>query len=159
MEGCGRLTFGQRLSAFDSEMPPRVFSFQLVFVLDPDEEKQYLDKIQHRTKEKSYAFDKAFSVEASNKVCLQIFVRRVGGPILTHLTNVQEVYDQSVKPLIQGISQGLSSTVGLVLSFSVLSLGCSVNFYVCLTVAGFCLRSHGKVLSCLFGKMFSLVLI
>ena len=62
---------------------------RLVYVLDPDEEKQYLDRIQHRTKEKSYAFDKAFSVEASNK----------------------EVYDQSVKPLIQGVAKGLSSTI------------------------------------------------
>ena len=55
------------------------FLYQLVFVLDPDEEKQYLDRIQHRTKEKSYAFDKAFSTDASNKVHLGIFYCDVAG--------------------------------------------------------------------------------
>jgi hypothetical protein len=37
-------------------------------VLDPDLSKDYLDRIQNRTKEKKYCFDHAFGPESTNKV-------------------------------------------------------------------------------------------
>lgn len=42
---------------------------QEVLVLDPDLSKDYLDRIQNRTKEKKYCFDHAFGPECSNRVC------------------------------------------------------------------------------------------
>jgi hypothetical protein len=39
-----------------------------VVVLDPDIAKEYLDKVQGRSKEKQYAFDMAFDYTNSNEV-------------------------------------------------------------------------------------------
>jgi hypothetical protein len=41
---------------------------QVVVVLDPDIAKEYLDKVQGRSKEKQYAFDMAFDYTNSNEV-------------------------------------------------------------------------------------------
>lgn len=43
-------------------------------MLDPDLSKDYLDRIQNRTKEKKYCFDHAFGPESTNKVRLCKFV-------------------------------------------------------------------------------------
>jgi kinesin family protein 18/19 len=37
-------------------------------VLDPDTSKDYLDRVQNRSKEKKYAYDVAFGPEAKNVV-------------------------------------------------------------------------------------------
>lgn len=37
-------------------------------MLDPDTNKDYLDRVQNRSKEKKYAYDVAFSAEAKNAV-------------------------------------------------------------------------------------------
>lgn len=42
--------------------------FQVVVVLDPDTTKDYLDRVQNRSKEKKYTYDVAFSPEAKNAV-------------------------------------------------------------------------------------------
>ncbi|CAI5476682.1 unnamed protein product [Closterium sp. Yama58-4] len=67
----------------------RVLDDKTVVVLDPDVDKQYLDKIQHRTKEKHFSFDRAFSGVSSNV----------------------EVYTPTVQPMIQGLTEGLNATV------------------------------------------------
>lgn len=41
-------------------------------MLDPDLSKDYLDRIQNRTKEKKYCFDHAFGPESTNKVPLSL---------------------------------------------------------------------------------------
>lgn len=41
---------------------------QVVVVLDPDVSKEYLDRVQNRSKEKKYAFDIAFGAESTNLV-------------------------------------------------------------------------------------------
>jgi hypothetical protein len=41
---------------------------QVVVVLDPDTSKDYLDRVQNRSKEKKYAYDVAFGAEAKNVV-------------------------------------------------------------------------------------------
>jgi kinesin family protein 18/19 len=41
---------------------------QVVVVLDPDTTKDYLDRVQNRSKEKKYTYDVAFSPEAKNAV-------------------------------------------------------------------------------------------
>lgn len=46
----------------------RIF-FQGITVLDPDREKDYLERIQNRTKERKYHFDHAFGPECTNTVC------------------------------------------------------------------------------------------
>lgn len=43
-------------------------TLQIVVVLDPDVAKEYLDKVQGRSKEKQYAFDMAFDYTNSNEV-------------------------------------------------------------------------------------------
>jgi kinesin family protein 18/19 len=40
----------------------------VVVVLDPDVSKEYLDRVQGRSKEKKYAYDVAFGAEATNEV-------------------------------------------------------------------------------------------
>ncbi|KAA8531497.1 hypothetical protein F0562_006150 [Nyssa sinensis] len=60
-----------------------------VQVLDPDLSKDYLERIQNRTKERKYSFDYAF------------------GP---HSTN-SEVYKKSISSIIAGVVQGLNATV------------------------------------------------
>jgi len=44
--------------------------WQVVVVLDPDLSKEYLDRVQNRSKEKKYAFDVAFGPESTNEVPL-----------------------------------------------------------------------------------------
>lgn len=41
---------------------------QEVLVLDPDLSKDYLDRIQNRTKERKYAFDYAYGPNSTNLV-------------------------------------------------------------------------------------------
>ena len=43
---------------------------QGLVVLDPDLSKDYLDRIQNRTKERRYSFDHVFGPECTNGVCL-----------------------------------------------------------------------------------------
>jgi hypothetical protein len=50
-----------------SEIIP-CFGLQVVVVLDPDVSKEYLDRVQGRSKEKKYAYDVAFGAEATNEV-------------------------------------------------------------------------------------------
>jgi hypothetical protein len=45
---------------------------QVVVVLDPDTNKDYLDRVQNRSKEKKYAYDVAFGAEAKNAVMLSL---------------------------------------------------------------------------------------
>jgi kinesin family protein 18/19 len=52
---------------FHSEIIP-CFGLQVVVVLDPDVSKEYLDRVQGRSKEKKYAYDVAFGAEATNEV-------------------------------------------------------------------------------------------
>lgn len=47
---------------------------QEVLVLDPDLSKDYLDRIQNRTKERRYSFDHAFGPNSNNWVCLAFFL-------------------------------------------------------------------------------------
>ncbi|KAK9284337.1 hypothetical protein L1049_023508 [Liquidambar formosana] len=67
----------------------RVIDNKEVLVLDPDLSKDYLDRIQNRTKEKTYCFDHAF------------------GPDCTNL----DVYKRSISSTISGVIQGLNATV------------------------------------------------
>ncbi|XP_022132772.1 kinesin-like protein KIN-8B isoform X1 [Momordica charantia] len=67
----------------------RVIENKEVLILDPDLSKDYLDRIQNRTKEKIYRFDHAF------------------GPDGTNL----EVYTKSISSIIPGVVQGLNVTV------------------------------------------------
>ncbi|XP_024027036.1 kinesin-like protein KIN-8B [Morus notabilis] len=67
----------------------RVIDHKKVLVLDPDLSKDYLERIQNRTKEKKYSFDYAF------------------GPDSTNL----DVYTKSISSVISGVVQGLNATV------------------------------------------------
>ncbi|XP_057960270.1 kinesin-like protein KIN-8B [Malania oleifera] len=67
----------------------RVNDNKEVLVLDPDLSKDYLDRIQNRTKEKKYRFDYAF------------------GPDCTNL----DVYEKSISSTIAGVVQGLNATI------------------------------------------------
>lgn len=67
----------------------RVNNDKEVVVLDPDLSKDYLDRIQNRSKERRYAFDYAF------------------GPKSTNLG----VYERSIQTTIAGVIQGLNATV------------------------------------------------
>ncbi|XP_017969846.1 PREDICTED: kinesin-like protein KIF19 [Theobroma cacao] len=67
----------------------RVKNNKEVVVLDPDLSKDYLDRIQNRTKEKKYYFDHAF------------------GP---HCTNL-DTYQKCISTIISGVVQGLNATV------------------------------------------------
>ncbi|XP_020598093.1 kinesin-like protein KIN-8B [Phalaenopsis equestris] len=66
----------------------QVFDDKNVVVLDPDLSKDYLDRIQNRTKEKRYCFDHVFGHECTNS----------------------DVY-KSVRSTITGVIQGLNATV------------------------------------------------
>ncbi|CAF2087308.1 kinesin-like protein KIN-8B [Brassica rapa] len=66
----------------------RVNNSKEVIVLDPDLSKDYLDRIQNRTKEKKYCFDHAFGPESTNK----------------------NVY-RSISSVISGVVHGLNATV------------------------------------------------
>ncbi|TYG95085.1 hypothetical protein ES288_A11G240000v1 [Gossypium darwinii] len=67
----------------------RVKNNKEVVVLDPDLSKDYLDRIQNRTKEKKYCFDHAF------------------GPQSTNL----DTYQKCISTIISGVVQGLNATV------------------------------------------------
>ncbi|KAK4477415.1 hypothetical protein RD792_016636 [Penstemon davidsonii] len=67
----------------------RVHNDKEVVVLDPDLSKDYLERIQNRTKERRYTFDYAF------------------GPNSTNL----DVYKRSIHSTIAGVVQGLNATV------------------------------------------------
>lgn len=67
----------------------RVNNKKEVVVLDPDLSKDYLDRIQNRTKEKRYAFDHAFAPESKNS----------------------DVYERSISSTISGVVHGLNATV------------------------------------------------
>ncbi|KAL8528890.1 hypothetical protein ACS0TY_006382 [Phlomoides rotata] len=67
----------------------RVHNEKEVLVLDPDLSKDYLDRIQNRTKERRYTFDYAFGPKSSNL----------------------DVYKRSVCSTIAGVVQGLNATV------------------------------------------------
>nr|POE59769.1 kinesin-like protein kin-8b [Quercus suber] len=67
----------------------RVIDNKEVLVLDPDLSKDYLDRIQNRTKEKKYCFDHAF------------------GPDCTNV----DVYKRCISSVISGVVQGLNATV------------------------------------------------
>ncbi|XP_010518835.1 PREDICTED: kinesin-like protein KIN-8B [Tarenaya hassleriana] len=66
----------------------RVNDSKEVIVLDPDLSKDYLDRIQNRTKEKKYCFDHAFGPKSMNK----------------------DVY-RSISSVISGVVHGLNATV------------------------------------------------
>lgn len=55
------------LSCLEGKSKFRVF-LQVVVVLDPDIHKDYLDRVQNRSKEKKYVFDIAFGPDATNQV-------------------------------------------------------------------------------------------
>ncbi|KAL2642170.1 hypothetical protein R1flu_009757 [Riccia fluitans] len=67
----------------------RVVDDKVVVVLDPDTNKEYLDRVQGRSKEKRYAFDIAFDGNATNK----------------------DVYEITVSNMVEGVVQGLNATV------------------------------------------------
>jgi len=67
----------------------RVVNRDTIVVVDPDEEKAYLDQVQHRTKARRYTFDVAFSGTATNA----------------------EVYESTGKGLISSVVNGMNSTV------------------------------------------------
>ncbi|PIN00348.1 Kinesin-like protein [Handroanthus impetiginosus] len=67
----------------------RVHNDKEVLVLDPDLSKDYLDRIQNRTKERRYTFDYAFGPNSSNL----------------------DVYKRSIRSTIAGVVHGLNATV------------------------------------------------
>ncbi|GAA0175231.1 microtubule binding motor protein [Lithospermum erythrorhizon] len=67
----------------------RVHNDKEILVLDPDLSKDYLERIQHRTKQRTYAFDYAFGPSSLNS----------------------DVYKRSVCSTIAGVVQGLNATV------------------------------------------------
>uniref|UniRef100_A0A7S3QX98 Kinesin-like protein KIN-8B n=1 Tax=Dunaliella tertiolecta TaxID=3047 RepID=A0A7S3QX98_DUNTE len=67
----------------------RVIDGKVVVVLDPDESKDYLDQVQHRTKEKRYTFDVAFDFQSTNR----------------------DVYDMTLRDLVSAVLYGINTTV------------------------------------------------
>ncbi|KAJ9562431.1 hypothetical protein OSB04_007591 [Centaurea solstitialis] len=67
----------------------RVNNNKEVVILDPDLSKDYLDRIQNRTKERRYAFDHAFAPNSKNS----------------------DVYARSISSTIAGVVHGLNATV------------------------------------------------
>lgn len=67
----------------------RVHNDKEVLVLDPDLSKDYLDRIQNRSKERRYTFDYAFGPNSSNL----------------------DVYSRSIRSTVSGVIQGLNATV------------------------------------------------
>lgn len=67
----------------------RVINDKEVTVLDPDLSKDYLDRVQNRTKEKKYSFDYAYGPGSANL----------------------DVYNKSISSKIAGVIQGLNATV------------------------------------------------
>ncbi|KAF5179641.1 Kinesin-like protein [Thalictrum thalictroides] len=67
----------------------RVIDDKEVIILDPDLSKDYLERVQNRTKEKKYHFDYAFGPDSTNF----------------------DVYKTSISSKIAGVIQGLNATV------------------------------------------------
>ena len=67
----------------------RVLDDKHIVVLDPDDEKNYLDERTHRTKERRYTFDVALGSSASNR----------------------DVYQKTARALISGVLNGQNGTV------------------------------------------------
>ncbi|KAI3726397.1 hypothetical protein L1987_66194 [Smallanthus sonchifolius] len=67
----------------------RVNNNKEVVILDPDLSKDYLDRIQNRTKERRYTFDYAFAPDSKNA----------------------DVYERSISSTIAGVVHGLNATV------------------------------------------------
>ncbi|KAL5704750.1 Kinesin-like protein KIN-8B [Ranunculus cassubicifolius] len=67
----------------------RVLDDKDVIILDPDQSKDYLDRVQNRTKEKKYCFDYAYGPGSANL----------------------DVYKKSISSTIAGVIQGLNATV------------------------------------------------
>ncbi|XP_076944705.1 kinesin-like protein KIN-8B [Bidens hawaiensis] len=67
----------------------RVYNNKEVVILDPDLSKDYLDRIQNRTKERRYTFDYAFAPDSKNA----------------------DVYERSISSTISGVVHGLNATV------------------------------------------------
>ncbi|XP_057791552.1 kinesin-like protein KIN-8B [Salvia miltiorrhiza] len=67
----------------------RVHNDKEVLVLDPDLSKEYLDRIQNRTKERRYTFDYAYGTNSTNL----------------------DVYKRSIRCTIAGVVNGLNATV------------------------------------------------
>ncbi|KAL0461907.1 UNVERIFIED_CONTAM: Kinesin-like protein KIN-8B [Sesamum latifolium] len=67
----------------------RVHNAKEVLVLDPDLSKDYLERVQNRTKERRYTFDYAFGPNCSN----------------------WDVYERSIRSTILGVVQGLNATI------------------------------------------------
>ncbi|KAK1433180.1 hypothetical protein QVD17_10086 [Tagetes erecta] len=67
----------------------RVNNNKEVVILDPDLSKDYLDRIQNRTKERRYTFDYAFAPDSKNA----------------------DVYERSISSTISGVVHGLNATV------------------------------------------------
>ncbi|KAD4888320.1 hypothetical protein E3N88_20393 [Mikania micrantha] len=67
----------------------RVSNDKEVVILDPDLSKDYLDRIQNRTKERRYTFDYAFAPDSKNV----------------------DVYERSISSTISGVVHGLNATV------------------------------------------------
>ncbi|KAK4410100.1 Kinesin-like protein KIN-8B [Sesamum angolense] len=67
----------------------RVHNAKEVLVLDPDLSKDYLERVQNRTKERRYTFDYAFDPNCSNL----------------------DVYTRSIRSTIVGVVQGLNATI------------------------------------------------
>ena len=67
----------------------RVVNRDTVVVMDPDEEKAYLDQVQRRSKARRYTFDVAFNELATNA----------------------DVYEATGRGLISGVVNGMNSTV------------------------------------------------
>ncbi|KAH9301486.1 hypothetical protein KI387_013069, partial [Taxus chinensis] len=67
----------------------KVADEKVVLVSDPDSSKDYLDRVQNRSKEKIYAFDFAFAPQLTNR----------------------DVYTTTILPMIGGVIQGLNATI------------------------------------------------
>ena len=67
----------------------RVINRDTVVVMDPDEEKAYLDQVQRRSKARRYTFDVAFNESATNA----------------------EVYEATARSFISSVVNGMNSTV------------------------------------------------
>ncbi|CAM6033689.1 unnamed protein product [Sphagnum compactum] len=67
----------------------RVVDGKVIVVLDPDLSKEYLDRVQNRSKEKKYAFDVAFGPESTN----------------------EDVYNATVSSMVEGVVRGLNATI------------------------------------------------
>ncbi|CAK9863173.1 unnamed protein product [Sphagnum jensenii] len=83
---CRPLTAKEKLKSRDIL---RVVDDKVVVVLDPDVSKEYLDRVQGRSKEKKYAYDIAFGAESTN----------------------EDVYKLTMGSMVEGVVRGLNATI------------------------------------------------